>query len=675
MKVLKKMLAIILAICLAAALFVGCSGGEDTNDNNAATPADAPATKGPEGSGSTSSGTRTIDRISFGGISFTPWNVDEVVTAFGVQDKKTYTIMLYLNGSDLESEGGMATGDLMEILESGFDEESINVVILTGGTLEWQNEVIPNDTCALYRVAEGDLELIDDIGQRSIGDAGTLSSFIDFGIKVFPAEKYGFIFWNHGGGSIAGYGVDENFDYDSLSLLEINYALEESLASENKLEFIGFDSCLMATIETAVIAQDYAKYLIASEELEPGYGWDYNWLADLSQNPDMSGGELGKVIVDKFTDFYADSGEDTTLSVTDLSKVNDVLRAMGTLMVSCNNDFTQKAFKQFAKSRSATKTFGGGSPRDNGCDMIDLVDMAYKLENNYPDEARGLIEAVEDAVLYSKNSDNVEGAYGLSTYYIFGGKDEAGESLEVYKSLVMNPHYTNFLANFASALTGESFAKIDISDEKPEENSEGDYTIKLTEEELENLLEIYFTVWEPVEGEPDYYFMLGQSSDVEIEEDGTVTTEFDGVWPGVNGDFVCLYEISNGQGGKKYAIPAVLNGEDVDIITVFDKKNPDGRIIGARPLTDGTTDMAAKNLLKIKKGDKIKFLYYAEYFGEDSAKELEEWYEGEEFTVKDELKLEMLEVNAGETYLYGFLLLDVQQNEYYTDFIEVEFLQ
>ncbi|HHV72891.1 MAG TPA: hypothetical protein GXX38_09850, partial [Clostridia bacterium] len=228
--------------------------------------------------------------------------------------------------------------------------------------------------------------------------------------------------------------------------------------------------------------------------------------------------------------------------------------------------------------------------------------------------------------------------------------------------------------NFASELTGESIAPLDFSEQTPEMNEEGDYIIQLTPEELDNLLEIYFTVWEPVFGEEDYYIMLGESSDVEIAEDGTIITEFDGVWPGINGDFVCLYEIGRTQSGAKYAIPAVLNGEEVDIIVVFDDANPDGRIIGARPLS-GETGMAAKNMLKIKKGDKLKFLYYAEYFGEDESKELEEWYEGEEFTVGDEFELEWLEVNPGEVYLYGFYFIDVQQNEYYTDFVEVEFIE
>jgi hypothetical protein len=36
----------------------------------------------------------------------------------------------------------------------------------------------------------------------------------------------------------------------------------------------------MATIETASMLVPYADYMVASEELEPGTGWDYNaWLS------------------------------------------------------------------------------------------------------------------------------------------------------------------------------------------------------------------------------------------------------------------------------------------------------------------------------------------------------------------------------------------------------------
>ena len=53
-------------------------------------------------------------------------------------------------------------------------------------------------------------------------------------------------------------------------------------------DFIGFDTCLMGTVENALMLTAHADYLIASEETEPGLGWYYtNWLSRLSANTSM----------------------------------------------------------------------------------------------------------------------------------------------------------------------------------------------------------------------------------------------------------------------------------------------------------------------------------------------------------------------------------------------------
>lgn len=110
-----------------------------------------------------------------------------------------------------------------------------------------------------------------------MGNPATLSQFLRIGQSAFPADNYGLIFWNHGSGSVGGFGYDECYPDDRfLSLREIGEALESSRLSDNKkYAFIGFDACLMATLETASVLSPYADYMIASQELEPGGGWDY----------------------------------------------------------------------------------------------------------------------------------------------------------------------------------------------------------------------------------------------------------------------------------------------------------------------------------------------------------------------------------------------------------------
>ena len=57
---------------------------------------------------------------------------------------------------------------------------------------------------------------------RNMGDADTLMVFVNYGVQSYPANHYGLILWNHGGGPVGGYGSDSShFDGDGLSLEEI----------------------------------------------------------------------------------------------------------------------------------------------------------------------------------------------------------------------------------------------------------------------------------------------------------------------------------------------------------------------------------------------------------------------------------------------------------------------
>lgn len=51
-------------------------------------------------------------------------------------EEGAWSVYWYLCGSDLESGGGFATGDLAELMEAELPE-NVNVVIETGGDSEW----------------------------------------------------------------------------------------------------------------------------------------------------------------------------------------------------------------------------------------------------------------------------------------------------------------------------------------------------------------------------------------------------------------------------------------------------------------------------------------------------------------------------------------------------------
>ena len=159
-------------------------------------------------------------------------------------------LMVYMVGSDLESEGGMASLDIMEIVSSGFDEENMDVLICTGGASQWWIEGIPSDECTVFEVADGMINPVYTLNNKNMADASTLREFINYGYMNYDAGYYDLVLWNHGGGAVLGYGADENYDYDTLSVAELNDALKGTkLAAEGeKFEWIGFDACLMGML-------------------------------------------------------------------------------------------------------------------------------------------------------------------------------------------------------------------------------------------------------------------------------------------------------------------------------------------------------------------------------------------------------------------------------------------
>lgn len=128
------------------------------------------------------------------------------------------------------------------------------------------------------------------------------------------------ILWNHGAGPVFGFGVDENYN-DLLTLPEMQSALENSVGqSGQKLEWIGFDACLMSSLEVADVFSDYSNYLISSQETEPGWGWNYSFLSSLSE-PDMDGARLGQKIIDAYMDFSEAVFEEYPKFYSDLTLV------------------------------------------------------------------------------------------------------------------------------------------------------------------------------------------------------------------------------------------------------------------------------------------------------------------------------------------------------------------
>ena len=356
----------------------------------------------------------------------------------------TVTMMVYMCGTDLESKYGMATNDLMEMANATIGS-NVNIIAYTGGCKKWNNSIVSSSTNQIYKIESGGLRCVyQNAGSPAMTDPNTLQSFITWCKQSYPANRNILIFWDHGGGSLSGYGYDEkNPRAGSMTLAQIDQALK---GANMKFDLIGFDTCLMATVENAMMLSKYADYMVASEETEPGVGWYYtNWVTALSKNTSISTLDLGKKIVDDFVDVCAQQcrGQQTTLSLVDLAELSQTMNtSFATFSTETKNMIANDGYKTVSAARSATREFAGSS----SIDQIDLVHFAKNLNTK---ESKELADVLLNAIKYNRTG-NITNAYGLSIYFPYKKVSGVDQAVATYNSIGLDSKYSECIREFAS---------------------------------------------------------------------------------------------------------------------------------------------------------------------------------------------------------------------------------
>ena len=607
----------------------------------------------------------------------------------------TYTLMLYMCASDLESECGFATEDLNEIMY-GYTAGNLNVIVQTGGTAEWQNTVVADDRCQRYQVTEDGLELVDDsLGMQNMADSATLTDFIQYCSSNYAADHYGLVLWDHGGGVVGGYGYDENFGGDSMSLTEMSRALGDASVH---LDMLGFDACLMANFETCLMAAPYADYLIASEEPEPGCGWYYtDWIGKLSENCGIPPKRYGRQIID---DYITESGWDSpsmysTLGMFDLQQVTQkLLPALSQFSDDAVQQLSAGEYRRISQSRSNTRAV-----YHSELDHIDLLDYAQHSQSETADQ---LEQAVSDCVVYYRETENGSGDNGLSILFPYYDLSALDMLEEMYQTLGYDDAYPAFLEQFANVMAGGQISVSGFSntqnhaaaseysgfqwfdadagyDESYYETYSADLSLlETTEVDGRCVLELSEEDWEIVNDAAmqmfavydGFYVDMGLDDYCEFDDYGNLIVEYDQTWVALDGQVVPFFHESYTSDGDSFftcgSVPCVYNGIDAEIVLVWDTEHPSGYAAGVRPVY--TDSVAAKGLYDICDGD--TFQVYYDIYDEDLNYVETMTLDDEIFTVQDSLEVGYADAaeQLGDTFIY-YVLEDIYNNTYYTDSI------
>ena len=639
-------------------------------------------------------------------------------------EEGTWTIFVYLCGTDLESDfwqGGAGTTDLEE-MKKGVSGDKVQFVVETGGTNVRSSDYFDRGVNQRFLVKDGKVSKVGEVSRAGMGRIATLIAFLEWGIHQYPAEHMGVIFWNHGGGSITGVCFDELEQNDSLSLTEMNQAFRSVFAKmTDRFEFIGFDACLMGSIEAANILASYADYMIGSVETEPGGGWDYEAIGKyLSSNPKADGLAVGKVICDSFMKACQSDGDIdlSTLSVIDLRKVDDFLIKFNTFAHGFYDAGSEVSkLTEMVRGIESADNFGGNNKSEGYTNMVDLAGI-IRACGKYGTGTAEVLKALEDCVVYKVSGSVHRSSCGLSMYYPL--EVQGSSELKTFAEICISPYYLSFVDRQAqgNVLTASEeeyeddtwfdedglwnwfwedwdedyedwddyedqwdedyypyedyFAYADVMEVtgesplitfkvEPQFDENGYYYFILDESGLSYAADVYAYVFEMSADEMDF-IELGETYDIYADwKKGEFADNMDGYWLSLpDGQNLATYIVQAEDDSISYTSPIYYNGEQMFLRL---RQNSDWSVV-VEGVWEGIDESGAagRNLIQLKDGDVIIPRYYS-YTVDDFE---EGAYMGEEYKVRGTLQIYYDLLEPGD-YYYMFCIDDIYNDYYLSD--------
>lgn len=402
------------------------------------------------------------------------------------KNKEKVTIMIYMNGSDLESENGEATTDLTEMIKAGSSDQ-VNVVVQTMGTKKWSKKLgIASNRSQIYEVNGDGLKLVkDDLGQLNCTTEKTFGNFVKWTADNYPANRYILLFWNHGGGPVYGFGYDEYQDWnESLTIDEIQGGLRNAGVF---FDFIGMDCCIMSNLEVCCALYDFCDYVILSEDFESGLGWYYtNWLKALYKNPAIDTASLAKIIIDDMVAKNESNdlnGDEAILSFIDEGQMKLLMSAWVNFAYANERELTGNNYSQKRSRRGPVRVHPKFSASnffswwfdDEDIQMSDyyVTDIMAVAENVNSDESDALASAISKAILYSNCTSGNEGLTGLAVSLPYGDSEFYSEMKRVFTNCGFDDGYVAWLRKFVNASGKTDY--YDYDDWEEEWNGWDDY--------------------------------------------------------------------------------------------------------------------------------------------------------------------------------------------------------
>jgi len=401
-----------------------------------------------------------------------------------------WTFMVYMAGDNNLSAAGDA--DLQEMRRVG-SSERVNVLVEFDNAGEL-------GTRRIRVTKDGAGETVEQLGETDSGSPEVLSNFISWAAGNYPADRYALVLWNHGGGwepaevdriarSVASPGYNgrelaeraasplgnvffrssmekiwslsgpaeraicsDDGSGHSLDTIELGQVIAAGVESIGQpFDLLGMDACLMSNLEVAYQLRDHVRYVVASEENEPGNGWPYDRiLARLTADPSMQTAALAAGIVDDYTAWYAvhDAGATVTQAAMDLGRLPLVTAPIDELAGRLGTDM-EDARQQIWQAQRKSARFWHNTLWDIGdfCRELGQASQLAKIR----EAAENVWNALEPGhgrflVAESHRGAKVQRCRGVTVYLL----PPISEISRYYRELdfAMNHSWINMLENY-----------------------------------------------------------------------------------------------------------------------------------------------------------------------------------------------------------------------------------
>ena len=587
---------------------------------------------------------------------------------------------------------GMASMDIDEIT-SGVWSDNISVVIQTGGATRWSNQRINPNRTQRFLYKGGALSEVANLPLVPPSDPDTLSDFLRFCRDEYPADHTMLVLWNHGSGPF-GYGQDSIYG-DLFSLKDIRTALSDVYTPDrNKPAFdiIGFDACLMSTIEVTHALDGFARFYCLSEETEPGNGWDYAPLLQaMTDDPTMSPARVAQKVADTYTDFYMRENinqsfvqTDTTFSVVEAKKAAELYDAYSALCQAQLMDAVNDLGVLAEIGRCAGRATRYCGAYYNILNTVDLGNYMDQLIDSYPEQASRVKELIHDAVLYHRENGGLSDSTGIAAYV--PAEVTSIDGLDYYLRYIYDICEDDSVAALyyykqAGCLSKEQMEKLPLLSGKnpqvldltafrqfgsdPSFDSSG--FLFPVSERLQNLIVGYELEIGRYDEKTTDLLYYGRSDCLLLDGEGHLASDFDGKWICLNGQPLYLEVISSTPSGTEYRAHVLYNGEDAYLELYRDRDTDEIHITGVRKAPteeDVNTLTNTRSSKTVEFGDKITPVYLKGNIKNNSY----ETVNGKQITFGRNTGLQLEPLPAGQ-YLSTAVITDPRGDSYYSSVI------